>query len=181
MRMHRPRLTYANVMATLAFFLALGAGAYAAFKLPKNSVKSSNIVNGQVKSRDLAPAGAFKSAGLATINSPNDCGFVGQPQNQWIEFTPAIYGQVGYYRDTEGYVHLQGWAHKCQTPATGSVIFILPPGYRPAITEVQAVAPVNDEQVSVDPQGNVSGAGPGLPILSGVEFRCAPSGKNGCP
>jgi hypothetical protein len=50
----RTRLTYANVLATLAFFLVLGGGAYAAFHLPKNSVKSKNIVNGQVKAPDLA-------------------------------------------------------------------------------------------------------------------------------
>jgi hypothetical protein len=49
------RPTYANVVATIALFLALGGAAYAAFHLPKNSVKSKNIVNGQVKSKDLAP------------------------------------------------------------------------------------------------------------------------------
>jgi hypothetical protein len=32
--MLRPRLTYANVTATLALFLALGGGAYAATSLP---------------------------------------------------------------------------------------------------------------------------------------------------
>jgi hypothetical protein len=50
----RAKLTYANVMATVAVFVTLGAGAYAAFQLPKNSVKSKNIVNGQVKPADLA-------------------------------------------------------------------------------------------------------------------------------
>jgi hypothetical protein len=37
------RLTYANVMATIGVFLALGGGAYAAAKLPKNSVGSAQI------------------------------------------------------------------------------------------------------------------------------------------
>src|SRR3954451_5676471 len=50
----RPRLTYANVLATFAFFLALAGGAYAAFHLPKNSVKSKNIVDGQVRPPDLS-------------------------------------------------------------------------------------------------------------------------------
>jgi hypothetical protein len=49
------RPTYANVIATLALFLALGGVAYGAFHLPKNSVKSKNIVNGQVKAADLSP------------------------------------------------------------------------------------------------------------------------------
>jgi hypothetical protein len=53
----RSHLTYANVMATIAVFIALGGGAYAAFHLKKDSVKSKHIVNGQVKSKDLADGG----------------------------------------------------------------------------------------------------------------------------
>jgi hypothetical protein len=44
----RPRLTYANVVATLALFLALGGGAYAATALPKNSVGRRQIKNNAV-------------------------------------------------------------------------------------------------------------------------------------
>jgi hypothetical protein len=47
------RLSYANVVATIALFVALGGGAYAAFHLPKNSVRSKHIKNGQVKSADV--------------------------------------------------------------------------------------------------------------------------------
>ncbi len=64
MRRIRSHLTYANVMATLAVFLVLGGGAYAAFHLPKNSVRSRNIVNGQVKTPDLA-TGAVTGPKLA--------------------------------------------------------------------------------------------------------------------
>ena len=50
----RPRLTYANVVATLALVLALGGGTvYAATKLGKNEVKSKNIAKGAVKNSDL--------------------------------------------------------------------------------------------------------------------------------
>jgi len=49
----RRRLTYANVTATLALVLAMSAGAWAAFSLPRNSVRSLNIKNGQVKARDI--------------------------------------------------------------------------------------------------------------------------------
>ena len=48
----RRHLTYANVAATLAVVLALSGVAYAA-GLPKNSVNTKTIVNGQVKSSDL--------------------------------------------------------------------------------------------------------------------------------
>ena len=50
----RSRLSYANVMATAAVFLALGGGAYAAIKLPKDSVTSKQIKNKSVKGKDLA-------------------------------------------------------------------------------------------------------------------------------
>jgi len=48
------RVTSAHVLAAVALFVALGGGAYAALKLPKNSVKSATIKNGQVKAADLA-------------------------------------------------------------------------------------------------------------------------------
>lgn len=43
----------AMLVALLALFVALGAGAYAASKAPKNSVTSKSIKNGQVSSKDL--------------------------------------------------------------------------------------------------------------------------------
>lgn len=39
----RPKLSYANVVATLALFVALGGASYAAFKLPKNSVGTKQL------------------------------------------------------------------------------------------------------------------------------------------
>jgi hypothetical protein len=51
--MFKPRITYANVVSTLALCIALGGVSYAAVKLPKNSVSSSTIKNGQVKNKDL--------------------------------------------------------------------------------------------------------------------------------
>ena len=56
----RPQFTYANVTATLALVIALGSGsAYAA-----NTIRSGDIVDGQVKRADLA-ASAVNSAKLA--------------------------------------------------------------------------------------------------------------------
>ena len=54
MRNLRARLTYANVTATLALFLSLGAVSWAAIELPRNSVRSVNIARGQVKRPDIA-------------------------------------------------------------------------------------------------------------------------------
>lgn len=52
--MRGPRLTYSNVVATLALFLALTGGiAWAAGNLGKNSVKSKNLAKGSVTSRAI--------------------------------------------------------------------------------------------------------------------------------
>jgi hypothetical protein len=47
------RLTYSNVMATIAVFIALGGTGVAAVTLTRNSVRSQHIAKGQVKAADL--------------------------------------------------------------------------------------------------------------------------------
>ena len=49
-----PRLSYANVMATLAVFLGLGGGAYAAVSLPARSVDTQHIKRHAVTRSKLA-------------------------------------------------------------------------------------------------------------------------------
>ena len=44
----RRHLTYANVMATVAVFIALGGSSYAAVTLSRNSVGSTQIRKGAV-------------------------------------------------------------------------------------------------------------------------------------
>jgi hypothetical protein len=78
------RLSYGNVVATLALFLALGGGAYAALKLPKNSVgsaqikanavDSSKVKNGSLLGLDFKagqlPAGAQGQQGAQGLQGP---------------------------------------------------------------------------------------------------------------
>ena len=64
----RARLTYANVMSSLAVFIALGGGAYAAATLPRNGVgpkqlKRDAVKSGKVKDRSLL-ARDFKTGEL---------------------------------------------------------------------------------------------------------------------
>lgn len=65
----RPKLTYANVMSTLCFFLLLGGGAYAAAHLPKNSVGMKQLKKNAVttaKIKDEAVTAAKVQAGTLT-------------------------------------------------------------------------------------------------------------------
>jgi hypothetical protein len=50
------RLTYANVVSSLALFIALGGGAYAALRIPNNSVGTKQIRNRAITPAKVAPA-----------------------------------------------------------------------------------------------------------------------------
>jgi hypothetical protein len=63
----RSKLTYANVVATLALFIALGGSSYAAISLSNNSVKSKHIAEGAVKRSDIGK-GAVNSAKVADLS-----------------------------------------------------------------------------------------------------------------
>jgi hypothetical protein len=49
----RARLTYANVMATVAVFIALGGSSYAALNLPKNAVGAAQLKTGSVRASEV--------------------------------------------------------------------------------------------------------------------------------
>ena len=55
------RLTYANVVATLALFIALGGISYAAVKIPRNSIGTKHIKKGAITA-DKIRNGAIGSA-----------------------------------------------------------------------------------------------------------------------
>ena len=73
MRNLRSKLTYANVMATIAVFIALGGASYAATQLPKNSVgakqiKKNSVTGAKVKGNSLTGA-KIKESTLAIVPS----------------------------------------------------------------------------------------------------------------
>jgi hypothetical protein len=61
--MRIPRPTYANVVATLALFVALGGASYAAISLPAHSVGTVQLRDGAVTWRKLGVPIAMSSAG----------------------------------------------------------------------------------------------------------------------
>jgi hypothetical protein len=82
MRIPCPRLSYANVMATIAVFIALGGASYAAFNLPKNSVgtkqlKANAVVSSKVKDNSLKRADF--EAGQLPLGPVGPQGPPGQP------------------------------------------------------------------------------------------------------
>jgi hypothetical protein len=73
MRRLRSKLSYANVMATIAVFIALGGGAYAATQLKKNSVgtkqlKASSVTTAKIKANAVIGS-KVQSATLGLVPS----------------------------------------------------------------------------------------------------------------
>ncbi len=161
MRRLEGKLTYANVMSTIAVFLLLGGGvALAATKLGKNTVGTKQIKNGAVtgikikkgtitgtdvnlaKLGTVPSANTAATAGTANALAPMEptrlVGALGQPP--FLDGSinaPAgelgKLGPVGFYKDHEGVVHLTGQAVVgTETNPSPNLIFSLPPGYRPA-------------------------------------------------
>ncbi len=163
----RSRLTYANVMATIAVFLSLGGAGYAALRVPANSVGSKQLKPGAVTHRKLAngavtgskvaansltgaqinastlgtvpKATHASSANIATnLAAPeqfHQIGASGEPgfQHGWTN-NGTYEAPAGFYKDREGVVHLTGDV----AGSSGSVIFQLPAGYRPAAGKFQS-------------------------------------------
>ncbi|HWN74079.1 MAG TPA: collagen-like protein [Solirubrobacterales bacterium] len=55
------KLTYANVVATLALFVALGGASYAALQLPKNSVGTKQLKKSAVTAQKIAKGAVTKA------------------------------------------------------------------------------------------------------------------------
>jgi hypothetical protein len=77
----RRRLTYANVMATIAVFIALGGASYAALKLPKNSVgakqlKKNSVTTAKIKGQAITAAKVKKGSLTGTQVNASTLGTV---------------------------------------------------------------------------------------------------------
>lgn len=85
MRRLADHLTYANVMATIAVFIALGGVSWAAVTLPRNSVGTAQIKNGAVSEKklaknvrtQLAKAGSGATTGASSVGQQGPAGLPG--------------------------------------------------------------------------------------------------------
>jgi hypothetical protein len=145
----RSLLTFANVAATLAVFFAVAGGSAVALE-GRNTVDSGDIINGEVRARDLAPAEPIHVVGQrgepALLNG-------GQGDCLWrsrANATPLPFNPPSFYKDPYGVVHLAGALTVVDGPGgdgrcdvedetDDERIFVLPPGYRPARVEVHTV------------------------------------------
>jgi hypothetical protein len=197
----RPKLSYANVTATLALIIAVGgASAFAATQLAKNSVgakqlKKNAVTNAKIKNGavtgakiKLSTLGTVPSAGhassadsAAALAPPEPVHFIGIPGEPLFESGYANYGfeygATGFYRDRDCTVHLLGVARG----PSGQQAFRLPAAYAPPqrVFEPTAIAGVEEPGVvDISTAGDVvPRTETGGPItifgLDGVTFRAA--------
>ncbi|MEA2409760.1 MAG: hypothetical protein QOC77_321 [Thermoleophilaceae bacterium] len=195
----RSGLTYANVMATVAVFIALGGGAYAAFKLPTNSVgakqikanavTSSKIKDGSLLSKDFnpgqlpigpqGPQGLKGDTGPQGPAGPGPAGpeewhlvgsVVGEPQFRSNWRNNDASDPVRFYRDALGVVHLGGTA--VPTSNTGNVMYTLPAGYRPSYSLSMVGLGCSTGAITVALNGDVwAGSGAGACTMDELTFR----------
>ncbi len=154
-------------------------------------VKGSDVVGGTIVGGTYANPTLKPSEALRLVGTPGNPAY--KPCN-----TPYIWEPTGgaaplsFYRDQLGVVHFQGSIHCGFTPTASAAVFELPPGYR--ISPTQGVLLFTSYwfgtakavvQIGIDSQQNlvyVSGPTSGGDVsLSGISFRCAPSGVAGCP
>jgi hypothetical protein len=99
------------------------------------------------------------------------------------------YETIGYQRDPYGFVRVKGRVRNLSSSSTISgFIFSLPAGYRPALNRMfpVVISTSTAGRVDIFNDGGVWLQGTPIPAsgymsLDGIEFRCAPSGADGCP
>ena len=90
----RHHMSFANVVALIALFIALGGGAYAAVSLPRDSVGTVQIRDGAVRSGDLARGVRTK---LGKTGAQGPAGPQGPKGDPGLSNGPAGGGLAGTY------------------------------------------------------------------------------------
>jgi len=181
----RKRLTYSNVVGTLALFLALGGVSYAAVTLAPNSVGTSQLRSGAVTGSKLAfPIGAVtgEDAGPFTLSAGNCSPEMPCPA---MAASPLTSANLNLSKASRVLLIGSGEFHLSSPNSAGSVALglqvantRLPAGFQP-ITSTRATS-ISVERVVSVPAGRATvslmadaiGASPGTSI-SGVDLQVA--------
>src|SRR4051812_7161418 len=103
-------LSYGNVVATLALFLALTGGAYAVTKLPRNSVSSVQVKNGSLTAKDFKTGQLKGKAGAQGLAGPQgiqgDRGPGGQTGPPGLTGDPGPKGDTGPDGSAQAYAYV---------------------------------------------------------------------------
>jgi hypothetical protein len=167
-------LTYANIVSSLALFVALGGTSYAVARnsignreLKKDAVTSSKVRDRAIKPIDLSTAVRTNLRGPRGPQGPTGAtGSVDATPEPWQaltfdqRFSNYLAGfQVAQFRkDQLGRVSLRGLVTRNDAlPAPDEVIGTLPPGYRPPATLIFGAEVVNgDGRLDVRPNGEIA-------------------------
>ena len=168
-------------------------------KIKKDAVTGAKVKKQSLTGEDinLAKLGTVPSAQLANsippaepthlVGAPGEPGFESGSSNLG-SIGPVALKPVGFYKDHEGIVHLQGFARVGETGPIGS-IFSLPPGYRPANAQIavfnQICFPVGGGECETDNEGDegaynsVFVAGANTPVGPGVVLNGTVASSSG--
>lgn len=155
------------------------------YGIEANDTSSTNItlIGNQLSSNLIGDENVSTTASI-TPQYVSDVGIVNKAWtnatllNSWVSYG-APYATAGYYKDSNGFVHLRGLIKSGTTSAT-TVILNLPAGYRPAFSVAISTFSNNGSTalptgIDITASGSVqiggSGAGNNYLALDGITFR----------
>jgi hypothetical protein len=168
----RGRPSPALVISLIALFISIGGVGYAAAtigtndianravtakKLHKNAVATTKIQAGAVNGAKVEDH-SLTGADLTPAEPYHEIGAAGEPrfQNGAHNFGDG-FSTAGFFIDHEHIVHLKGTV----TATRDTVIFNLPPGYRPGQELfIPTIATGNAGRLFISPNGDVEVGGP---------------------
>lgn len=176
MKRLRKRLTYANVMSSIAVFLVLGGAAVAASQLPKNSVGSKQLKKNAVTTKKIknnaVTGGKLKNGSVtneklaegAVTGNKVAAGTIGRGNLANAAFIPQAYGLVDF--DGKVDAKFTNGLSDASTPATGAYCFHV------AFTPVHAQATGEADFENNDiPSVALAGTEDGLSNCNEAEFN----------
>jgi hypothetical protein len=196
--MRRPQLSYANVVSSIALFVALGGTSWAVARdsigtrqLKNGAVTSAKVKDHSLTSSDLTanatgrrgprgPAGPAGTPGAAGAAGTPGIAAAPEPWHAlpyeagWTDLGQG-HQEPGYRKDQLGLVRLRGVAtHPAGATGAGTVVATLPPDYRPLKNELFAITDGGTSFLRLDVRSNgqvalEGGGGPTI-SLSGVAF-----------